>query len=147
VAERWPDSAPMAWRGSPPASTPRAAARAYQERVAAMSEEDRVAGRERTGVFTGAYAVNPVDDERIPLWIADYVLAGDGTGASKAVRAHDQRDFEFAREHALPIRAVVLPPDAWLGAERPDLTLNAARADYIASPEARPSAFCDEGIA
>jgi len=147
VAERWPDSTPMAWRGSPPASTPRAAARAYQERVAAMSEEDRVAGRERTGVFTGAYAVNPVDDERIPIWIADYVLAGYGTGAIMAVPAHDQRDFEFARERGLPMRAVVLPPDAWLGAERPGLTLNAARADYIASPEAWPSAFCDDGIA
>jgi leucyl-tRNA synthetase len=81
VAELWPNSTPAAWRGSPPAPTPWDAVGAYQDRVAAMTEEDRVAGREKTGVFTGAYAMNPVNDERIPIWIADYVLVGYGTGA------------------------------------------------------------------
>ena len=64
VAERWPNGTPAVWRGSPPAPTPRAAVGAYQERVASMSEEDRVAGREKTVVFTGAYAVNPVKNDR-----------------------------------------------------------------------------------
>jgi leucyl-tRNA synthetase len=147
VAERWPNSTPPAWRGSPPAPTPRAAVGAYQERVAAMSEEDRVAGREKTGVFTGAYAVNPVNDERIPIWIADYVLVGYGTGAIMAVPAHDERDFEFARELELPMRAVVLPPDAWLAGARPGIDVNARRADYVARPDAWSSAFCDDGSA
>ena len=59
--------------------------------------------REKTGVPIGAYAINPVNDERIPIWIADYVLAGYGTGAIMAVPAHDERDFEFAKEFGLPI--------------------------------------------
>jgi len=65
--------------------------------------------REKTGVFIGAYAVNPMTDERIPIWIADYVLPGYGTGAIMAVPAHDQRDYEFATRFSLPIRYVVLP--------------------------------------
>ncbi len=60
---------------------------------------DRMAEtKDKTGVFTGAYAVNPVNDERIPIWIADYVLMGYGTGAIMAVPAHDERDFEFAKQ-------------------------------------------------
>ncbi|MGH2418417.1 MAG: class I tRNA ligase family protein, partial [Candidatus Limnocylindria bacterium] len=64
--------------------------------------------REKTGVFIGAHAVNPMTNERIPIWIADYVLPGYGTGAIMAVPAHDERDFEFARKFELPIRYVVL---------------------------------------
>ena len=67
--------------------------------------------REKTGVFTGSYAINPVNDERIPIWIADYVLAGYGTGAIMAVPAHDERDFEFARKFGLPIRRVIAGPE------------------------------------
>ena len=67
--------------------------------------------RPKTGVFTGAYAINPVTDERIPIWIADYVLMGYGTGAIMAVPSGDQRDFEFARAFDLPIRVVVQPED------------------------------------
>ncbi len=67
--------------------------------------------REKTGVFTGSYANNPVNGERIPIWIADYVLAGYGTGAIMAVPAHDERDFAFARKFGLPIRRVVAAPD------------------------------------
>ncbi|HEY5487486.1 MAG TPA: leucine--tRNA ligase [Candidatus Limnocylindrales bacterium] len=67
--------------------------------------------REKTGVFTGSYAANPVNGENIPIWIADYVLAGYGTGAIMAVPAHDERDFAFARKFGLPIRRVVAAPD------------------------------------
>ena len=74
------------------------------------SEEQRTAtDKEKTGVFTGAYAINPVNGERIPIWIADYVLMSYGTGAIMAVPAHDQRDFEFAKKFNLPIRVVVFP--------------------------------------
>ena len=67
--------------------------------------------KEKTGVFTGGYAINPVNEERIPIWIADYVLMTYGTGAIMAVPAHDQRDFEFARKFGLEVRVVVQPPD------------------------------------
>jgi leucyl-tRNA synthetase len=84
--------------------------RDYRERAARKSELERTEmAREKTGVFTGAYAVNPVNGERIPIWIADYVLAGYGTGAIMGVPAHDERDLEFARQFDLPIREVVQP--------------------------------------
>ena len=83
--------------------------------VAAASRETEIermsTEREKTGVFTGSYAVNPVNGERIPIWIADYVLAGYGTGAIMAVPAHDERDFAFARKFGLPIRRVVAGPE------------------------------------
>ena len=62
-------------------------------------------------MFTGGYAINPVNDERIPIWIADYVLMTYGTGAIMAVPAHDQRDFEFARKYDLEVRVVIQPDD------------------------------------
>ena len=65
----------------------------------------------KTGVFTGAYAINPVNDQQIPIWIADYVMISYGTGAIMAVPAHDQRDFEFARQHGLNIQVVIQPTD------------------------------------
>jgi leucyl-tRNA synthetase len=80
----------------------------YRKAVAAKSDRDRMADtKEKTGVFTGAYAINPVNKEQIPVWIADYVLMGYGTGAIMAVPAHDQRDFEFATKFNLPIKHVV----------------------------------------
>ena len=86
------------------------AVRDYRERAARKSELERTEmAREKTGVFSGAYAVNPVNGERIPIWIADYVLAGYGTGAIMGVPAHDERDLEFARRFDLPIREVVQP--------------------------------------
>lgn len=86
----------------------RAALAEYRQSAARLSEVDRQAeGRDKTGVFTGAYAVNPVNGENIPVWAADYVLMGYGTGAIMAVPAHDQRDFEFAKKFDLPIRQVV----------------------------------------
>jgi leucyl-tRNA synthetase len=88
-----------------------AAVKAYQAEAAARSEIERSAeDQEKTGVWTGSYAINPVNQERIPIWIADYVLMGYGTGAIMAVPAHDQRDFEFARKFGLPIKLVVQPP-------------------------------------
>src|ERR671918_547012 len=80
------------------------AVREYRERTARKSDLERTElAKEKTGVFIGAYAVNPVNNERIPIWIADYVLLGYGTGAIMAVPAHDERDLEFARKFKLPI--------------------------------------------
>ncbi len=90
----------------------RATVDAYVEQARKQTEIERMStdeSHQRTGVFTGAYAVNPVTDERIPVWIADYVLMGYGTGAIMAVPFGDQRDFEFARAFDLPIRVVVQP--------------------------------------
>ena len=82
----------------------------YRKAAATKSEIDRTAeDREKTGVWTGSYAVNPVNGAKIPIWIADYVLMGYGTGAIMAVPAHDQRDFEFARKFGLPVKVVVQP--------------------------------------
>ncbi len=84
----------------------------YQEQTKRMGNIQRESTeREKTGVFTGGYAINPVNDKRIPIWIADYVMMGYGTGAIMAVPAHDQRDFEFARKFDLPIDVVIQPPE------------------------------------
>ncbi len=92
------------------------AVREYRERTARKSDLERTElSKEKTGVFTGAYAINPATDEKIPIWIADYVLLGYGTGAIGGVPAHDERDLEFARKFNLPIRQVVQP----LGGEDP----------------------------
>ncbi|MCW5854061.1 MAG: leucine--tRNA ligase, partial [Anaerolineae bacterium] len=89
----------------------KAAVEAYVQQTARASDIERLAeGREKTGVFIGAYAVNPVNGAKIPVWIADYVLLSYGTGAIMAVPAHDQRDFEFARKYDLDV-VVVIQPD------------------------------------
>ncbi|MCK5459852.1 class I tRNA ligase family protein, partial [Candidatus Parcubacteria bacterium] len=81
----------------------------YIKKSGAKSDLERAEAKEKTGVFTGAYAVNPVNNEKISIWIADYVLTGYGTGAIMAVPAHDERDFEFAKKYNLPIKKVVIP--------------------------------------
>ncbi|MEA3463949.1 MAG: class I tRNA ligase family protein, partial [Patescibacteria group bacterium] len=81
----------------------------YVKKIGAKSDLERTEAKEKTGVFTGAYAINPVNNEKIPVWIADYVLMGYGTGAIMAVPAHDERDFEFAKQYNLPIKEVVIP--------------------------------------
>ena len=87
--------------------------KAFREEVARLTEVDRVSTeRPKKGLFLGSYAVNPVNGERIPVWVADYVLMDYGTGAIMAVPAHDQRDFEFARAYDLEIRPVIRPPEA-----------------------------------
>jgi len=88
------------------------AVEAYKAFAAGKSDLERTElAKEKTGVFTGAYAINPVNGEKIPIWIADYVLATYGTGAIMAVPAHDTRDFEFAQKFNLPVIQVVQPAD------------------------------------
>jgi leucyl-tRNA synthetase len=95
------------------------AVKQYQEFAATKSDLERTElAKDKTGVWTGAFALNPVTGDRIPIWIADYVLASYGTGAIMAVPAHDERDFEFAQKFQLPVVQVVQPPDAktdWQG--------------------------------
>ena len=80
----------------------------YIEKCKLIKEIDRLAeNREKTGVFTGSYAIHPITKERVPIWIADYVLATYGTGCVMAVPAHDERDFEFANKYSLPIKEVI----------------------------------------
>lgn len=81
----------------------------YTKEAAKKTEVDRQAGKEKTGVFTGAYAINPANQKKIPIWTADYVLGGYGTGAIMAVPGHDQRDFEFAKKYDLLVEFVVEP--------------------------------------
>jgi leucyl-tRNA synthetase len=85
--------------------------RSYARHAAAAKSEERLAREEKTGVFTHSFAVNPVNGERIPIWVADYVLMDYGTGAIMAVPAHDERDFAFAQTFGLPIVQVVAPAD------------------------------------
>jgi leucyl-tRNA synthetase len=92
----------------------KAAVQAYKAQAVKKSDLERTElAKIKTGVFTGSYAINPVNGEAIPVWIADYVLVSYGTGAIMAVPAHDERDFEFAQAFKLPIRPVVLPPKGW----------------------------------
>ncbi len=95
----------------------RAEVEAYVAQASRRSEIERLSTeKEKTGVFIGAYAINPVNGERIPIWIADYVMMTYGTGAIMAVPAHDERDFAFAKKYGLPIPVVIKPPD-WDGGE------------------------------
>jgi leucyl-tRNA synthetase len=82
---------------------------AYIKETAAKSEVDRTADKNKTGVWTGSFAVNPLSGEQVPIWLADYVLASYGTGAVMGVPAHDERDFDFAKKFDLPIPFVVVP--------------------------------------
>jgi leucyl-tRNA synthetase len=109
----WSSNALDTWKGLFGASdAPPVAVRRYREFAAEKTDLERQAeGREKTGVWTGAFAVNPTNGAYIPIFIADYVLMGYGTGAIMAVPAHDERDFEFAREFELPITCVIRPPD------------------------------------
>jgi len=100
----------------------RAAVEAYQAEAAKKSELARTElATEKTGAFTGAYAFDPVNGEKIPIWIADYVLTSYGTGAIMAVPAHDTRDFEFAQKFGLPIKCIIDPDPAEAAAEGVDI--------------------------
>ncbi|MFD0154531.1 leucine--tRNA ligase [Streptomyces sp. NPDC055721] len=106
----WPEGTHDVWTGGH--ATPSEAVDAYRKQAASKSDVERQAdAKEKTGVFTGAYATNPVSGEQVPVFIADYVLMGYGTGAIMAVPAHDTRDFAFARAFELPMRCVVEPSD------------------------------------
>lgn len=88
------------------------AVEAYKEETAKQSEIERQSiSKEKTGVFTGAYAINPINGKEVPIWVGDYVLASYGTGAVMAVPAHDERDFAFATKFNLPINRVIAPKD------------------------------------
>ncbi|MFT4200783.1 leucine--tRNA ligase [Gordonia sp. (in: high G+C Gram-positive bacteria)] len=118
VAEAWPADVDDRWTGG--ASTPTDAIAAYRASIAAKSDLERQENKEKTGVFTGAFATNPVNGEQIPVFIADYVLIGYGTGAIMAVPGHDTRDYEFATAFGLPIREVIgseqgIADQAWTG--------------------------------
>jgi leucyl-tRNA synthetase len=114
TAEAWPEQTKPVWTGG--AGTPREAVDAYRLQASRRSELDRQAGdRAKTGVFTGSYAINPVNGAQIPVFIADYVLMGYGTGAIMAVPAQDERDWEFAEVFELPIVRTVAPPEGWEG--------------------------------
>ena len=103
------------------------AVKAYKQATAKKTEVQRQEAKEKTGEFTGAYAINPVNGDKIPIWVADYVLAGYGTGAIMAVPAHDERDYAFAKAFGLPIKPVVsqLVADDYLPdtTDRPSVTI------------------------
>ena len=105
TAKTWESGTDPRWTAS--AATPVEAVAAYRHTVSRRSDLERQESRDKTGVFTGAYATNPVNGQQIPVFIADYVLMGYGTGAIMAVPGHDQRDWEFAREFGLPIVEVI----------------------------------------
>ncbi|MGC3960560.1 MAG: class I tRNA ligase family protein [Verrucomicrobiota bacterium] len=113
----------------------------YKAFAAGKSDLERTElAKEKTGVFTGAYALNTVNGEKIPIWIADYVLASYGTGAIMAVPAHDERDFEFAKKFNLPIIQVVQPPDAktdWQGFTDDGTAVNSGFITGLPTPEAK----------
>ncbi|BBY27175.1 leucine--tRNA ligase [Mycolicibacterium sediminis] len=109
VGSQWPDGTDERWTFG--AATPAEAVSTYRAAIAAKSDLERQENKSKTGAFTGAYATNPVNGQRVPVFIADYVLAGYGTGAIMAVPGHDQRDWEFAREFGLPVVEVIAGGD------------------------------------
>ncbi|MEO7126978.1 MAG: class I tRNA ligase family protein [Nakamurella sp.] len=108
VAGTWPDETKDAWTDG--AATPAVAVAAYRLAASRKSDLDRQDTHNKTGVFTGRFAINPVDGRRLPIFIADYVLMGYGTGAIMAVPAQDSRDWDFAKAFDLPIIRTVQPP-------------------------------------
>jgi leucyl-tRNA synthetase len=122
VPNEWPLWTELPWRATfGDDRFPPEAVRTYREFASRKTDLERQAeDKQKTGVFTGAFAINPVNDERIPIFVADYVLAGYGTGAIMAVPGQDQRDWDFAEEFDLPIIRTVQPPagfdgEAYLG--------------------------------
>jgi leucyl-tRNA synthetase len=116
------------------------AVREYRERTARKSDLERAElSKEKTGVFTGAYAINPANERKIPIWIADYVLVGYGTGAIGGVPAHDERDLEFASKFDLPIVEVVQPPgdEPALGFTGEGIAINSPIINGLPSVEAK----------
>jgi leucyl-tRNA synthetase len=114
VPADWPDGTDDRWRGGH--TSPAEAVDDYRVQASQRSDLDRqVEEREKTGVFTGAFATNPVNGEMLPVFVADYVLMGYGTGAIMAVPGEDERDWEFAEKFGLPIVRTVEPPEGWQG--------------------------------
>ncbi|WP_298325003.1 leucine--tRNA ligase [Haloactinopolyspora sp.] len=114
TAKAWPEGTREPWTGG--FATPAEAVAAYRRQASMKTELERqTEGRHKTGVFTGSYAVNPANGEQVPIFIADYVLMGYGTGAIMAVPGQDERDWEFAEQFDLPIVRTVQPPDDFDG--------------------------------
>ena len=115
------------------------AVEAYVSACASKSDMERGLDKEKTGVDTGAFAINPVNDEKIPVWIADYVMMGYGSGAIMAVPAHDTRDFEFAQKFGLPILQVVQPPgdQDWQGCTDPGTAINSGFLNGLKTKDAK----------
>ena len=115
------------------------AVEAYAKACASKSDMDRGLDKEKTGVATGAFAINPVNGEKIPVWIADYVMMGYGSGAIMAVPAHDERDFEFAKKFDLPIIQVVQPngDQDWQGYTDPGTAINSGFLDGLKTKDAK----------
>jgi leucyl-tRNA synthetase len=109
AAAQWPAGVDPQWTFN--GATPADAVAAYRQTIAAKSDLERQENKAKTGVFLGSYAVNPANGQQVPIFIADYVLAGYGTGAIMAVPGHDQRDWEFAHEFGLPIVEVIAGGD------------------------------------
>jgi leucyl-tRNA synthetase len=143
IPTNWPEGTRSEWTGG--AKNPNDAIVAYQWTASVKSDLERTElAKEKTGVFTGAYTINPVNGQKIPIWIADYVLASYGTGAIMAVPAHDTRDFEFATKFNLPIIQVVQPPDPktdWHGFVDDGTSVNSTGPEIfiigLATPEAK----------
>ncbi|WP_138999001.1 leucine--tRNA ligase [Rhodococcus zopfii] len=127
VGAAWPEGVDERWTGG--AAAPAEAVAGYRASIAAKSDLERQESKEKTGVFLGAYAVNPVNGEKLPVFIADYVLTGYGTGAIMAVPGHDQRDWEFATAFGLPIREVISGGDITAEAYTGDGAL--VNSDYL----------------
>jgi leucyl-tRNA synthetase len=114
----------------------------YIKKSSKKSELERKENKEKTGVFTGSYATNPISGEKIPVWVADYVLAGYGTGAIMAVPAHDERDFEFAKKYNLPIKEVIKSSDSKSSIKEEafvedGILVNSGKYDGLTSEQAR----------
>nr|WP_255668842.1 leucine--tRNA ligase [Aeromicrobium duanguangcaii] len=135
AAETWPEAVDERWTGG--ADDPITAIEQYRRTAAAKSDVERQENKEKTGVFIGSFATNPVNGEAVPVFIADYVLMGYGTGAIMAVPGHDERDFEFATELSLRITPVVQSPEdavlPWTG-------------DGVAINSDNHDIFGDEGV-
>jgi leucyl-tRNA synthetase len=121
VAAAWPESADPSWTYG--AAAPVEAVAGYRRAIAAKSDLERQESKQKTGVFLGSYATNPANGKPVPIFIADYVLAGYGTGAIMAVPGHDQRDWDFATEFHLPIVEVIAGGDISEAAYAGDGTL------------------------
>jgi leucyl-tRNA synthetase len=113
TAAEWPDAVPESWTGG--AKNPADAVGEYRRVASRKSDLDRQENKEKTGVFTGSYAVNPVNGKEIPIFVADYVLMGYGTGAIMAVPGQDQRDWDFAEKLGLEIVRTVKPTEGFEG--------------------------------
>jgi len=119
---------------------------AYVKETSSRSDLDRMAAKEKTGAFTGGYAVHPISGEKVPIWVGDYVLGSYGTGAVMAVPAHDQRDFEFATKYELDVVQVVKPKDDKVDANTEEeafveegVTINSGEFDGLTTKKAKKS--------